>query len=143
MIKITYKPASEQDIDYLLWLRQQTMTAYLELAGVAADKETHMSRIRYKLAHARIVFADGVKTGLLKCVKSPEQTEIIQIQIDPAFQGKGIGRLLLETVIAEARQRNSKVILSVLKQNPALKLYQRVGFTQTHEDEESFYLEID
>lgn len=40
---LTYRQATEQDLDFLLQLREQTMIAYLEQAGIAIDRATHLS----------------------------------------------------------------------------------------------------
>ncbi|EAY24192.1 GNAT family N-acetyltransferase [Microscilla marina] len=138
---LTYLPATPQDIEYLLWLRQQTMTHYLELAGIPTDQQTHLSRIRYQLENAYIICWQGTKAGLLKYTQDETQIEVIQIQIAPEYQGKGIGKTVLENVLSKARENKLKVVLSVLKHNPALRLYQRVGFEIIRHDDVSYYLQ--
>lgn len=134
-------PVVESDIEYLLWLRQQTMTPYLTLAGIPTDKQTHLDRISYEWANAQIICWEGRRIGLLKCVWGNETIEIVQLQIAPDLQGKGIGKKVLDMVLAQARQHNKKVVLSVLKQNPALRLYERLDFEVAHQDETSYYLQ--
>lgn len=139
--ELTYMPAVESDMGYLLWLREQTMTPYLALAGIPTDEQTHLDRIRYRWQNAQIISWQGTKVGLLKCMQDGEAIEVVQLQIAPDFQGKGIGKKVLEMVLAQACQHNKKVMLSVLKQNPALRLYERLGFEVTHQDDESYYLQ--
>lgn len=138
---LVYVPADESDIEFLLWLREQTMTPYLTLAGIPTDEQTHLDRIRYEWANAQIIVWQGAKAGLLKCVQGNEVIEVVQLQIAPEFQGKGIGKAVLGTVLAQAHQQSKKVVLSVLKQNPALRLYERLGFEVTHQDDTSYYLQ--
>ena len=53
---------------------------------------------------------------------------LIQIQMKPVFQGQGLGTQLIQTVIHEARSAGASLSLNVLKANPALRLYERLGF---------------
>ena len=46
----------------------------------------------------------------------------------PGHQGLGIGRALLKTLLTEASTANVGIKLLVLKANPAMHLYERLGF---------------
>jgi ribosomal protein S18 acetylase RimI-like enzyme len=63
---------------------------------------------------------------------------IEQLQIAPAHQGGGLGADVLRTVIAEARAAGALLRLSVLKQNPAARLYARLGFRTLAESANSY-----
>lgn len=58
-----------------------------------------------------------------------EQTPEVSIGVVPAERGHGIGTLLLDALIEEARHRSVRVLcLSVEVENPAARLYERLGF---------------
>lgn len=120
-----------------MWLREQTMNPHLLACGLPVSEEAHMSRILHHYPHAKIVIADGGKAGLIKVLRSGPQWELVQIQIAPSRQGQGLGKLLLEELIAEATERGADLRLSVLKANPALSLYERLGFVIVAQDEHS------
>jgi ribosomal protein S18 acetylase RimI-like enzyme len=62
----------------------------------------------------------------------------MQLQIFPAFQNQGIG---FQVLIQFIQNRQGKSIeLTVLKDNPAQYLYQRLGFTVTGEDEYEYFM---
>jgi ribosomal protein S18 acetylase RimI-like enzyme len=46
----------------------------------------------------------------------------------PEHRGQGVGRLLLNHLIARASTQYAALSLSVDPQNPAMRLYQTVGF---------------
>jgi ribosomal protein S18 acetylase RimI-like enzyme len=52
------------------------------------------------------------------------------IGVFPAFQRKGFGKPLLEAALAAASEIYQQVSLSVHPENPAIKLYQTLGFSQ-------------
>lgn len=56
------------------------------------------------------------------------------------IQRKGIGTELMHRLIGEAARLNQAVRLAVVKINPALRLYARLGFQTTHEDDRKFYM---
>jgi ribosomal protein S18 acetylase RimI-like enzyme len=47
----------------------------------------------------------------------------------PEFRGQGIGSYLLNSLIKEATSTSRKLTIHVEKMNPALRLYNRLGFT--------------
>ena len=59
------------------------------------------------------------------------RVNVHDLSVVPEFRGKGIGRLLLERVVTEAKARGSSgVTLEVRKDNePARHLYRSVGFS--------------
>ncbi|MFP7664509.1 MAG: ribosomal protein S18-alanine N-acetyltransferase [Corynebacterium pyruviciproducens] len=57
------------------------------------------------------------------------EAEVHTIGVDPKFQGLGIGKLLLEDILAEADRREATVFLEVRFDNgPAISLYESHGF---------------
>jgi putative acetyltransferase len=56
--------------------------------------------------------------------------ELAKLAVDPAAQGRGLGRRLAETVIAFAASRSATrlFLLSSTRLLPALRLYQSLGF---------------
>jgi ribosomal protein S18 acetylase RimI-like enzyme len=67
--------------------------------------------------------------GLLKVVRGGQNWELVQVQLRPALQGQGFGTKLLEQLVSEAQAANAMLRLSVLKANPARRVYERLGFT--------------
>src|SRR5262245_5711609 len=57
-----------------------------------------------------------------------DETPELSIALLPDYRGIGIGTELLCSLFAMARKKYSAISLSVSAQNPALRLYQRLGF---------------
>ncbi len=55
-------------------------------------------------------------------------TPELAIAVRPGYRGRGIGTCLLDTLLDRASQRHRAVSLSVTLDNPAVALYQRLGF---------------
>ncbi|WDE13973.1 GNAT family N-acetyltransferase [Thalassomonas haliotis] len=58
----------------------------------------------------------------------------------PQYQGQGLGQRILQQVLQQAKGKT--VLLTVLKENPALNLYKKLGFTVTGEDEYEFHMQV-
>lgn len=118
-IQLNYRKAEETDMEYLLNLRKATINEHLIRAGLSISDQEHIKRIRYQYEGAEIILFDAQAIGLLKLNRQPINIEIIQIQIDPKYQGKGIGQKVIQSIIDLAKENHTSVSLSVLKGNKA------------------------
>lgn len=135
---LALQAATEEDLPFLLALRKATMQEHLARAGAPMADADHLARIQYHFDDAHIVWVDGRPAGLFKHYRDASGWRIVQIQIAPDFQGRGLGRRLLETVLEQADKEGAPVALSVLKDNPAHRLYASLGFTLVKETDLEF-----
>lgn len=134
------RAATEADIPFLLSLRRETMDGHLAASGVDITDESHLARLTHHFECAEVLVSDGTPVGLLKVRRLPDEWEIVQIQLAPRLQGQGIGRSLLEGILADAAVAGVDVKLSVLKANPARLLYEKLGFKRVEEDAHEYYM---
>lgn len=111
-------------------------------SNLPTDKETTLQRIQYQFDKAHIILLNNEPAGLLKINKADDKTEVLQLQIDPNQQGKGLGKTILTAILKEASAEGKTVALSVLKTNKAQHLYTSLGFKTVNEDEHSFFMEF-
>lgn len=57
-----------------------------------------------------------------------DTTPELSIALLPEYRGRGVGSQLLERMFDEARQQHPALSLSVSRDNPARRLYERFGF---------------
>jgi ribosomal protein S18 acetylase RimI-like enzyme len=138
-----YKQADENDIDFLLALRIKTMNPHYETSGLSTDRETTLQRVLYQFEKANIIFLDNQPIGLLKVDRTFTNIEVLQLQIDPSQQGKGLGKKILMDILEEASLAGKTVSLSVLKTNKAQHLYKSLGFRIVDEDQYSYFMETE
>jgi ribosomal protein S18 acetylase RimI-like enzyme len=125
---LIFRPATETDIPFLLELRRQTMSEHLRASGIEPSESERRKRVLAQFECAEIIMLAGSPVGLLKVVRSPDDWHLVQIQIVPEQQRKGFGTTILEKLLADAVQARAAVSLSVLRANPARRLYERLGF---------------
>ncbi len=133
-----FRAAVEADLPFLIDLRVATMTPHLARQGLAVDDEEHRARAAYRLDAAAIVEVDGAAAGVIKVLQDGTTWTIEQFQIVPQHQGRGLGTTVLRAVIADAHRSGALLRLSVLKQNPAARLYARLGFRTLSESANAY-----
>lgn len=82
----------------------------------------------------------GEDAGWLVFERREDAIEIDGLYLLPKFQKSGIGTKIIEGVIAQADSDLLPVRLGVAKINPALRLYERLGFEVVSESEFKFVM---
>ena len=129
--------AKIDDKDFLFDLRKQTMVEHLEKSGLFLSDEEHRKRVDKSFENSFVILHQEHQVGLVKYEENEVMLEILQIQILPEFQNKGIGKQVLQYLF----EKEKIIQLKVLKDNPAKKLYERLGFTIVDEDEHEYHME--
>ena len=89
----------------------------------------------YAGAEHQIIEQDGFSIGRLMVLRQLPAVVLVDIALLPEHRGRGIGGDLIRQLIRQCDQEKIPLRLQVLKGNPALRLYERLGFTRTGEDQ--------
>ena len=141
--RTTLRPARPEDFDYCARQYFEGMDAIIKDLNLDMDAQTAAFRQRWDAAEVRIVTLDGVDIGWLQSFVEDDALFLGQLFVDRTLRGRGIGTLVVKSLIQEAARGGRAVTLGVVKTNPALRLYERLGFRTTHEDERKFYMRRD
>ena len=134
MSQVECRQATPQDIAYLTQLRLRTIHEHIRNSGTDLSYEEHELRARTRLECCSILSMGGRTVGMIKVVQAAESWTIEQLQVEPEFQGNGVGAAVVRNVQSNARAAGVKLLLGVLSANPALWLYKRLGFEVVGED---------
>jgi len=85
-------------------------------------------RTHYRNTSYDVVLLDGIPVGRLYVARWRDEIRIVDIALLPAARGQGIGATLISRLVAEAETSGRKVSIHVERENPALRLYERLGF---------------
>jgi GNAT superfamily N-acetyltransferase len=72
--------------------------------------------------------------------EGPAEIFLGSLLILPGYQGRGLGTAVIRDVIGRAERLGLPVALQVLKVNPAIRLYQRLGFATVGETATHFLM---
>lgn len=138
--RLTLRPAQPEDFDYCARLYFEGMESAIRELGLDMDAQVAGFRQRWEVAQVRIILLDGKDSGWLQTAVAEDSLFLAQLFVDSAFRRLGIGTIVVKDLIAEAARSKRAVTLGVIKANPARRLYERLGFRTTHEDERKFYM---
>jgi ribosomal protein S18 acetylase RimI-like enzyme len=93
------------------------------------DAQDAWYREHYAEASFEVIVADGEPAGRLYVNQGRSEIRIVDIALLPEHRGDGIGTSLLRDLLAEADAVGKRVTIHVERLNPALRLYERLGFT--------------
>ena len=85
-----------------------------------------------------ISLEEGTPVGRYLLQKIQDSWRIVDLAILPKWRGQGIGTRLLEQLARQASAEGLALTLRVEKNNPALRLYTRLGFAIVGNDELSY-----
>jgi GNAT superfamily N-acetyltransferase len=138
--RMALRPAREEDFDYCAHLYFEGMESIIEALKLNMDAQVAGFRHRWDVTQVRIIALDGTDIGWLQSFIKDDALFLAQLFVESALRRQGIGTEAVKGLIEEAARVDRAVTLGVVKTNPALRLYERLGFRTTHEDERKFYM---
>jgi ribosomal protein S18 acetylase RimI-like enzyme len=129
---MTLRPATTADVDFFFALHKQALGPYVDAVwGWDDDVQRAYLHRTLDLTRARVIVADGVDVGRLDVEEHPDEVFLALIELTAEHQSHGIGRLLIQMLLADASANGKRVRLSVLEVNVrAYQLYRRLGFVE-------------
>ncbi|MBE3092897.1 MAG: GNAT family N-acetyltransferase [Actinobacteria bacterium] len=137
--KLNFKlrKANWKDYDYCYKLFKINMKSYIEKHW---SWEPAKFRSYFNPSQVKILEYNNKRFGFYQTSIENGDYYLKEIHISDKFKGKGIGSKLLDIIHSEAKQGGyKKVLLQVFKDNPAKRLYTRLGYRIT-KDKEIFTL---
>jgi ribosomal protein S18 acetylase RimI-like enzyme len=142
-MQIILRPGRAEDFDYckrLYFSGMETIIRELNLDRAAQNASFHQY---WDWTQVRIITFNGADIGWLQCTTQDGAVYLAQLYVDGPFQRRGIGTEVIRLILDEAASAGLALTLSVVKTNPALQLYLRLGFRIMHEDERKFHMRRD
>ncbi len=99
-----------------------------QFAAQHAHYQTH-----YAGAQFSVIMDGDTPIGRLYVARWPREIRIVDIALLPQHRGHGVGARLLAEIQAEGRASGRPVSIHVERMNPALRLYERLGFQETED----------
>lgn len=141
--QLTFRPARTQDFEYCKRLCFAGMERIIDELNLDRNAQETSFEEQWELTQVRVLMVDGSDVGWIQSIKRKDELFLAQLFVDGPFQGRGIGTRAMHQLLAEAGTDGNAVCLGVAKINPALRLYERLGFRITGEDERKFYMRRD
>lgn len=140
---ITFRDAAPGDRSFLSELYISTRLEELSVTGWSPEmiraflqQQFEAQTAHYEqhyLSHGaifRIILERGHAAGRFYTFEGAEEIRVVDIALVPEARGRGIGTAILKDLLSKS---GKPVTIHVEKQNPAMRLYQRLGFTKIGE----------
>jgi ribosomal protein S18 acetylase RimI-like enzyme len=142
MATLSTRPATAADYAFLYALHRQVFYAYVMLAwGWDEAHEAADFRQEFERGVYQAICLGAEAIGAMVVEDHGDHLFLDYLALMPAHQGKGLGAILVRTLLDEAARRDLPVRLHVLKVNPAQTLYARLGFHVIGSDEYRYLME--
>lgn len=138
---ISFRPIkkTQEDLELLFIIYASTREEEMALSGWSKEAIENFLRMQFGLQHKQymdnykkatfeIVVYDRIPVGRLYVDRREKDIRIIDIALLPKFRRRGIGSNIMTDLISEADQKQKTLSLHVEHNNPALTLYERLGF---------------
>jgi GNAT superfamily N-acetyltransferase len=106
--------------------------AFLRMQFTAQQRWYAMA---YPQAEHHIIEQEGIAIGRMMVSRQQTAAVLVDIALLQEHRGKGVGGGLVQQLIRQCDQEKLPLQLQVLRTNPALRLYERLGFLRTGEDQ--------
>ena len=141
MQHLTLRTAKTNDKNFVDALTRLSMQTLVEKVWqTEAEREYYYTLNPFEAEHTKIVQYEGKDIGRISLRDSSEERWIIAIHLMPAYQGKGIGKYLLNKVIEKATEEKKDLFLTVLTVNPAKYLYEKLDFEIYEERDHRYFM---
>ena len=87
----------------------------------------------YVGAEFQVILVDGVPAGRFYVHRRPQEIRLVDIAFLPEFRSGGLGTSILRDLLAEGEASGKPVTIHVEVYNPAMRLYEQLGFRPVEE----------
>ena len=141
---ISLRPVTPEDDSFLAGLYASTRAEELAVTGWSDEEKAVFCRRQfaaqtvhyvenYPGALLQVIERESVPVGRLYVARWEREIRIMDIALLPGHRGAGIGTNLLRELQDEARSAGKSLTIHVERFNPALRLYERLGFQMTED----------
>jgi ribosomal protein S18 acetylase RimI-like enzyme len=124
-----YAASRERELVQLPWT-DEAKRGFIEMQFDAQDK---YYREHYPDAEFTLLSIDGVAAGRFYVHRRADELRIVDIALLEEFRNRGIGGELMNEILAEGVSKALPVRIHVERDNPAQRLYKRLGFEKIGE----------
>jgi ribosomal protein S18 acetylase RimI-like enzyme len=151
-IDVSFRPELPEDEAFLAKLYATTRDIEMALTGWDAAQQEAFLRMQFQFqtthyrkhygdASFQIILRDAAPIGRIYVHYGTREIRLIDIALLPEFRRSGIGGAILENLLQEAARQEKTVTLHVERFNPALRLYERLGFQVVEDLGINLYME--
>lgn len=141
-MNLELRSITDADLEFLYQVYASTRSAEMALVDWDVSQKEAFLRFQFNAQHKyyqknypaaqfSILHKNGLPIGRLYLDRRETEIRIVDIALLPEYRRQGIGNYVLGQVLAEGDYTGKRVSIHVERNNPALSLYDRLGFKMT------------
>ena len=141
-MSVTLRPARPDDEPFLYELYCSTRNEDLAAGDSNSPQQQvllrmqfvgqqHTYRAQYPRADHDIILLDGLAIGRVMVERGDHEIRGVDIALLPAYRSSGVGGVIIQDLLDEARRAGKPFRIQVVRTNRARRLYERLGFRET------------
>lgn len=135
----TLRPITAEDRELLLRIYASTRADEMAAVPWSEQEKDDFLRFQFDAQHKYymehfpraafdVILLAGEAIGRLYVDRREDEIRLIDIALLPGYRGRGLGGAILRDVLAEGTAAGKLVRIHVEHNNPAMRLYRRLGF---------------
>lgn len=147
-VDLSLREATPDDEPFLLEVYASTRLEELEPFGWSEDQKHAFIKMQftarersYPRVDSRIILLNGRPVGRMMVDRGDESILLRDIALLTEYRNAGIGSRLLTELMKDAAAAGKPIELHVVSTSPAVRFYERLGFTKSGDDTAA-YLEM-
>jgi GNAT superfamily N-acetyltransferase len=130
---LALRPATEADFEPLLDLSVRVLRADLErLDRFMLERRRARMRAVFDVGELRVIEQAGARIGCLGISPAADHVTLHSVYLEPAFQGRGLGAAAVAAALAGLPALPLRI--EVLRESPAHRFWERLGFVRVGEE---------
>jgi ribosomal protein S18 acetylase RimI-like enzyme len=143
---LALRSVRSEDEDFLFRLYASTRQEEISAWGWDAGQQEAFLRMQFRAqrhgyaadypeSDYQVILADDEPVGRLIVNRTKKEVRLVDIAVLPEYRNRGLGAALINDLMAECQASRKPLRLQVAKGNRAARLYERLGFLTTGEDD--------
>lgn len=131
--QVSLRQTTAADFEFCFGLHRSALGEYVD-AIWGWDELEQRTRFQeaFDPAGTQVITVNGHDAGALNLAEADGAVVLSRIELDPTYQGRGIGGHIVGALVGEAASRGEDVVLEVLDVNTrAVAFYERLGFRES------------
>ena len=137
---IRFRPIHDRDLPFLASLYASTRAEEVaQVSDWTDEQKSHFLQMQFDAQHKfyqeqftkaeyLLIEQSDAPIGRVYTDRREDEIRLIDIALLPVARGQGLGSALLQDLLQEAQSKTLPVRIHVEKNNPAMRLYIRLGF---------------
>ena len=149
---VTFRPITVEDEPFLRRVYASTRLEELAPLGWSADQQSGFLAQQFNAQHQyyqehyadadfQLILLGDQPIGRLYVARWPDEIRLMDIALLPEHRNAGYGTQIIRELLEEAARARKPLRIHVEKFNPALRLYQRLGFFPIEDQGIYYYME--